>query len=139
MDILQDSCELNEMYQLYGMASHHCSNIEYQIIYLLLGPEWSKIEDLDPDKITKVKDELSSKPLGALFKIYQQHFQFSSEIIEEMKMILDKRNYLIHRFFGGYGKKMHDKAVVNEMIEELKMLISTFQSASYSLDPSRWK
>ena len=56
-----------------------------------------------------------------------------------MDMVLDKRNYLIHRFFGNYGKKMHDPKIINEMIEELEEMIIAFQAASHSLDPEKWK
>jgi len=56
-----------------------------------------------------------------------------------MKDVLEKRNYLTHRFFGEYGKKMHDTAVQEQMIAELKTLIIVFQSVSRSLDPETWK
>jgi len=56
-----------------------------------------------------------------------------------MKDVLEKRNYLTHRFFGAYGKKMHDTAVLAQMIAELKELIIVFQSVSRSLDPATWQ
>lgn len=139
MDTLKESDELNKLYRLYGIASHNCSNIEYRIVYLLLGPKWSEIEDLDPEKVTKAYEDLYKKPLGALLKLYKQHYKFSEKTIEQMDMVLDKRNYLIHRFFGNYGKKMHDPKVINEMIEELEEMTVAFQAASHSLDPDKWK
>jgi len=139
MDILEESDELNEIYRLYGIAAHNCSNIEYRIAYLLLGPKWAKIKDLNPDKVTEVYEDLYSKPLGVLLKIYRQHFDFNEETVEQMKMILDKRNHLIHRFFGSYGKRMHEEGVLKEMTKELNELIGVFQAVSHSLDPSNWK
>jgi len=139
MDYLIDSEELNEIYRLYGIAAHNCSNIEYRIAYLLLGPKWALIEDSDPEKVSAVYDDLYSKPLGVLLKLYKQHFDFTEETIERMKLVLDKRNHLVHRFFGSYGKKMHDKEVLCRMKEDLLDLIGVFQRASHSLDPDRWK
>lgn len=137
MDILEENDDLNRLYYLYGIASHNCSNIEYGIAYLLLGPKWAEIENIDPEKITKAYDELYKKPLGALLKTYKQHYKFSKKTLDQMNLVLEKRNYLIHRFFGNYGKKMHDANVVKEMIEELEGMIDIFQAASHSLDPEK--
>lgn len=104
MDALEETEELKEMYYLYGIAAHNCSNIEYRIAYLLLGPKWAEIKDLDPDKVTKAYEDLYSKPLGTLLRLYKQHYEFSEKTIEQMIMVLDKRNHLIHRFFGSHGK-----------------------------------
>ncbi len=134
MDVLEESDELNEVYRLYGIAAHNCSNIEYRIAHLLLGPKWAATKELDAEKVTKIADALYSKPLGALLKEYKQHYEFSEQTIKAMDTILDKRNYLIHRFFGAYGKRMHNKEVPREMIKELTDIIGMFQAASHSLD-----
>lgn len=135
MDILEESEELTELYRLYGIAAHNCSNIEYRIAYLLLGPKWNEIEDLNPEKVTEVSENLYSKPLGALLNLYKHHYEFTDETIKQMDIVLDKRNYLVHRFFGAYGKRMHNKEVIKEMIEELVELNVIFQTASHSIDP----
>lgn len=139
MDVLEESEELKTMYYLYGIAAHNCSNIEYRIAYLLLGPKWAEIENLDPDKVTKAYEDLYSKPLGSLLKTYRAHFKFSEKTIEQMHMVLDKRNYLVHRFFGSYGRRMHQSETILEMIEDLKEMIAVFQAVSLSLDPSNWE
>lgn len=136
MGFLQETDEVKEMYYLYGIAAHNCSNIEYRIASLLLGPRWAEIENLDAGDVAKVYEDLYRKPLSALFHLYKEHYEFPEKTKEEMKVVLDKRNYLIHRFFGAYGKRMHDDETILEMIKELKDLIGIFQAASYSLDSS---
>ena len=132
---LQESEQLNELYRLYGIAAHNCSNIEYRIVYLLLGPKWEQTDNLNPEKVTEVYDKLQRLPLGSILEEYKQHFAFSEKQLELMDSVLEKRNYLTHRFFGAYGKKMHDPAVQAKMISELKGLVFIFQSVSRSLDP----
>jgi len=139
MPDLQETEQLNELYRLYGIAAHNCCNIEYRIVHLLLGPKWKQTEGLTPEKVTEVYDKLQSVPLGTLLKEYKQHFSFTDQQIDLMKNVLEKRNYLTHRFFGTYGKKMHDPAVQKQMVAELKELIIVFQSVSRSLDPETWK
>lgn len=135
MPDLQETEQLRELYTLYGIAAHNCSNIEYRIVYLLLGPKWKQTEGLNPEKVTEVYDKLQSLPLGALLKEYKQHFIFSENQVSLMEDVLSKRNYLTHRFFGAYGKRMHDVVIQQKMIAELKELILVFQSVSRSIDP----
>ena len=136
---LQENELLNELYRLYGVAAHNCSNIEYRIAYLLLGPKWKQTANLNPEKVTEVYEKLQRLPLGALLKEYKQHFNFTDKQRELMDSVLEKRNYLMHRFFGTYGTKMHDRGVQEKMISELKDLVFIFESVSRSLDPETWK
>lgn len=135
MPDLQETEQLNDLYRLYGIAAHNCSNIEYRIVYLLLGPKWKQTENLNPEKVAEVYDKLQRLPLGSLLKEYKQHFSFTDKQLELMDIVLEKRNYLTHRFFGTHGKKMHDSTVQEQMISELKELVFIFQSVSRSLDP----
>jgi len=136
---LQESEQLNELYRLYGIAAHNCSNIEYRIVYLLLSPKWKQTADLNPDKVTEVYDKLQRLPLGALLKEYKQHFSFTDKQLGLMDSVLEKRNYLMHSFFGNYGKKIYDPVEQAKMISELKDLVLIFQTVSRSLDPETWK
>ncbi len=122
------------MYRLYGMAAHHCCNIEYRLARLLLGAGWSSLEDPDSEKIEAVYDDLSSLTLGQLLKKYKDHREITDEQSAVIDEIQTKRNYLAHRFFGMYGKRMKESDVVEEMIAELKDLITFFQAVSHSLD-----
>jgi len=139
MPDLQETEQLSELYRLYGIAAHNCCNIEYRIVYLLLGPKWKQTAGLTPEKVTEVYDKFQSVPLGTLLNEYKQHFDFTEKQIDLMKDVLEKRNYLTHRFFGEYGKKMHDPAIQKQMVAELKKLIIVFQSVSRSLDAGAWK
>jgi len=138
MLMLEDSEQLSELYRLYGLAAHNCCNIEYRIAYLLLGPKWKEIKKLTPERLTEVYERLYRMPLCKLLEQYKQHFTFTKEQISIMKDVLEKRNHLVHRFFGDYGVKMQDLGVLEQMISELKTLTIDFQSASRSLDPNRW-
>lgn len=135
---LEESEQLNELYRLYGIASHNCCNIEYRIVNLLLGPKWKKTEELDANKVKEVYEKLSKLTLGSLLKEYKQHFTLTKEQLSLVEDVLEKRNYLAHNFFGNYGKRMHNPKILEKMVLELKELIIVFQSVSKSLDPENW-
>jgi len=138
MSTLEESEQLNELYLLYGIAAHNYCNIEYRIVYLLLGPKWRETEKLNPEKVREIYEKLNRQPLGALLKEYKQHFNLTEQQLSLAEEVLEKRNYLAHNFFGNYGKQMHDLKVLEKMISELKSLIVVFRSVSRSLDPEQW-
>ncbi len=74
-----------------------------------------------------------------LLKTYRQHFTFTDQQLLEMDLVLKKRNYLAHTFFGNYGIRMEDPKVLAQMILELNELIMFFQTASESLNPHHWQ
>lgn len=138
MSTLEEREQLNELYRLYGIAAHNCCNIEYRIVYLLLGPKWKETKELNPEKVNEVYEKLNRFTLGTLLKEYRQHFTFTKQQLSLIEDVLEKRNYLAHNFFGNYGKQMHDPKVLEKMISELNSLIVVFQSVSRSLDPEQW-
>lgn len=135
MNELKNSSTLEKVYRLYGLAAHNCSNIEYKIAHYLLGPEWEKADVLSPEEVDKVSDDLYKKTLGQLLKKYKKHFELTEEAPDILDEVLEKRNYLAHRFFGNYGKKMHNEETLKDMTEDLEGMIILFQSVSRELDP----
>ncbi|MEI8173697.1 MAG: hypothetical protein WCH07_09475 [Deltaproteobacteria bacterium] len=139
MSTLEESEQLKELYRLYGIAAHNCCNMEYRIVYLLLGPKWEETEKLNPEKVPEIFEKLTKLTLGSLLKEYKQHFNLTEQQLSLAEEVLEKRNYLAHHFFGNYGKRMHDPKVLEKMTSELKSLIVLFQSVSRSLDPEQWQ
>lgn len=131
---LQDNDSLREMYRLYGIAAHHCCNVEYRVAAWLLGPDWVKKNVSTAEEVENVYADLSRMTMGQLLKKYREHYNFTDEQEAVIDEVQTKRNYLTHRFFGMYGKQMHDPDVVGEMIAELKDLITYFRQLSLPLE-----
>jgi len=139
MSPLEESEKLNELYRLYGIAMHHCCNIQYRIVPFLLVPEWSKVDDLNPEKVEEVYEKLNQLTLGNLLQKYKNHYSLTEQQIFLADSVLKKRNYLAHHFFGTYGKRMYNPEELDNMISELQGLITNFQSVSRSLDTEQKK
>ncbi len=154
---LKDSNDLSSVYKLFGVCAHHCSNIEYNIALLLHPSTWSKHwKDLERKKtelnnkhfnirewnaamkrfdeaLNNVQQDigcLDKLPLGALIKEVKTGYQLSSEQTKYLKDILDKRNYVIHKIWGVYGRRLQDPLVVREMLAELTGYEVFFRYAS---------
>ena len=125
---MKNNDKLQKMYRLYGMAAHHGCNIECRIVELLLGPEWNERNLSSPEEVENVYADLYSLTLEQLLKKYKDHVEFTDEQLAVIDEVQTKRNYLDHRFFGMYDKRINDPDVVEEMIAELEDLIAYFES-----------
>jgi uncharacterized protein with HEPN domain len=126
--------ETDEIYRLYGQAAHHCFNIGVCCMFLLQGPELRKnhkLSEWTPDIIDKIGIELDLSTLGTLLKKLKKHYDLRKGNVIYLKKVLKTRNYLTHKFFGTYGKRMYLPDTWPVMKEELQELLSFLEDASY--------
>ncbi len=152
---LEKSGNLDNTYKLFGVCAHHCSNIEYHIAFLLHPVKWKKhrnqleskkqntqkgnikervaaMKEFDKalEKVEQDIDSLYKLPLGALIEQLSINYPLTEKQGVYLKKILEKRNYVIHRMWGNYGRRLKDALVVGEMYNELQNYEQYFRSAS---------
>jgi len=154
---LDKSDDLENVYKLFGVCAHHYSNIEYMAAFLLHPVKWNKHRDnLERRKqetrnktggiekmVEAMKefdmaladvghdiDNLYDVPLGNLINQVNSNFSLSEEQIKYLRDILKKRNYVIHKMWGVYGRRLKDPQVIKEMLKELQYYEPYFRSAS---------
>ena len=152
---LEKSEDLDNVYKLFGVCAHHCSNIEYHVALLLHPAKWNKHWELlqskkketqkgdikervaamkkfdeTLDNVEQDIDSLYNVPLGNLIKQVTDNYSLSDEQKKYLKEILEKRNCVIHRMWGNYGRRLKDPTVVKEMLKELQSYEPYFRSAS---------
>ena len=152
---LEKSEELDNLYKLFGVCAHHCSNIEYRIAFLLQPAKWKKhrahldckihemqqggIEEwaiasknLDEalENVGQEIDGLYNVSLGNLVKQVNDNYPLTDDQSKYLKEILDNRNYVIHKMWGKYGTRLKDPLVIKEMLGELQEYERYFRSAS---------
>jgi hypothetical protein len=152
---LEKSEDLDNVYKLFGVCAHHCSNIEYHIAFLLHPVKWKKhwahlqykkqetqkgginervaaMRKFD-EALANVEqdiDDIYSVPLGNLIRQVNDNYPLSDEQNKYLREILEKRNYVIHKMWGDYGRRLKDPLVVKEMLSELQTYEPYFRSAS---------
>lgn len=154
--MLQTSPELNEIYRLFGICSHHCSNIEYRFCYFLMQKKLehnkanldavkraykeakgindmvARLRDFDAQwaKVDLEIEKLYDLTMGQLINLLKNDYKLTEDQVDHFKDLKEKRNYLIHKFWGNYGKKMEQPEVLIKMKEELNEHLRYFQSVS---------
>ncbi len=153
---LEKSEDLDNVYKLFGVCAHHCSNIEYRIAFLLHPAKWTKhwahlkrknqetknIRDIKEwtaamkrfdealDNVEQDIDNLSNVTLGNLIKQVNDNYPLLGEQRKYLREILEKRNYVIHKMWGDYGRRLKDPLAIKEMLKELQAYEPYFRSAS---------
>ena len=154
---LTNSDDLDKLYKLFGVCAHHCSNIEYNIAFLLHPAKWKKhsanlerkkretqnelgnikerftaMQRFDEalDNVDQDINKLYEVPLGKLIQQIKDNYSLSDEQAEYLEEVLKKRNYVIHKIWGIYGRRLKEPLVIKEMLRELQDCEMYFRSAS---------
>ncbi len=152
---LEKSVDLDNVYKLFGVCAHYCSNIEYSVAFLLHPAKWAKhkvhlernkqeaqkggIEEEVAamkrveetlDSVKQDIDNLYNATLGNLIKQINNNYPLSEKQRKYLKEILNKRNYVVHKMWGDYGRRLKDPLIIKEMLRELQAYKLYFRSAS---------
>lgn len=131
---MNKSKKLNELYTHFGIASEKAQVLELEagnvvISFITLFVDTKSITNEEKKEYKRLIDDVDSKTLGNLLRKIKSivHFDSTSEnIINEA---LNKRNYLIHRFFKTHNFAIYSENGQNKMINELKEISKHFDTA----------
>jgi len=155
---LEKSEDLDNVYKLFGECAHHCSNIECSLALLLHPARWKKhstdLENTEEEMQNKLKDikqwavankkfdealDNVEQDIDSLYKFpscsklvkwIKEEYSLLDEQAKYLNEICNKRNYVIHRIWWAYGRRLKNPAVIKEMLIELQGYEKYFSSAS---------
>ena len=109
------------LYQLFGNIFETVQYIEWNIAVITC-----KYKN---DNVEKLFDNMQNMTLGQIVKIAESINWFNDTDIEELKYILEKRNYLAHQFFkkNDIVKHSSNHAFINNKIGELENILNRFK------------
>lgn len=154
---LEKSEDLEKAYTLIGVCAHLCANIEYSMVFLLHPIKWNKYRANLEQKKQKMLDELVdvkkynaasneldkvlsdidqeidkmyTMTLGQLICEVKKNYRLADKQETYLREILEKRNYVIHKIWGAYGRRLKDPIVIKEMLKKLEDYEAFFRTAS---------
>lgn len=152
---LENSADLDVIYRLAGICAHHCANIEYSMSFLLVPKKYAEHQPvLDLEKaqtqsweewfeakkefdssiknMEKEIDKLDDLALGALIQQVNEKYRPPEAVIGYLNEIRMKRNYVIHKIWAIYGKRLKDPVAAKKMFHELQ------EHEHFLRDASKW-
>jgi hypothetical protein len=107
------------IYAFFGLAIYHIQVLEETFSYMLWTDRILKNKIKTGKDIREIIDavENSKKTMGNFINEIQQSYILSEDLIEKLKSILEKRNYLIHKYFKLEIQKCYSSLGRKEMLE----------------------
>jgi len=116
--------DLQELYCKYGQTAEMAQVLEFEagnfaLAYasLLFNPE--TITDQDSRIFQAVIDDVDRRTFGNLLTQIRKIATISDDIEKTVSNALDRRNYLVHRFFKVHNFAIHSEVGRKSMISEL--------------------
>ena len=118
---------IDELYCLVGEIFENAQYIEWNIALIVC-----KSENLDADNLFEKMQDMT---MGQIINCASKSEFFEDSDLEELKYILDKRNYLAHQFFKKNDIVKHNKNVsfLKNKLGELKNILERFQTFNSEL------
>lgn len=126
---MEESDHVKEVYAHFGIAMYLAQCVEQSLILLLVFHEFfpKNIKEKTYDnselwaaKYDKYNDLVSSKTMGRLLGAVRGLEVLTEFQIEELKIALDKRNWLAHHYFSKRSMHFMSQEGRDSMIKELE-------------------
>jgi len=126
--------DLFELYAEFGMASENAQLLETEagnaaICYYAMFVNTNEITDEQRKIFKALFDDVNRKTLGAALKHLKSIGTFDSALLKAIDEGLEKRNYLIHKFFRTHNFAIQNeegrKAMIHELVEIRQSLYKT--------------
>ena len=118
--------ELREVHVRFAIAASYGQGLESLGVSLLKLSAQARIPDADLETLDSA---LARRTLGQLLKDVSREVGLDESAQEVLSLGLEKRNYLVHRFFEASAEKMYSATGRASCIAELREIALVLQSA----------
>ena len=135
-EIANDDEKAKTIYATYGMVCFWCQCIEESFALMLIGVRIVKRKLTSINEVNAVIDKIenSKATMGNLHNEVIQEYRLPESFGLRLKNILDRRNFIVHKFFKANSSKWYSDSGKVEMlnllasfVEEAKKVDGTLQ------------
>lgn len=118
---------INKLYELYGEIFENAQYIEWNVALIVSQSHNTTAVDLF--------EKMQDMTMGQIICYAKNAEFFSDDDIRELEYILDKRNYLAHKFFkqNDIVKHSNNLKFLENKIRELRNILTKFQNYNVAL------
>ena len=116
--------DLKELYFEFGLAAEMAQVMEleagnFAMTFITAWYDTSTITDEQREFFRALIDDVNKRTFGNLVKHIRSAAQLDDKIVEIVENALEKRNYLIHKFFQSHNFAIHSEDGRKKMRSEL--------------------
>ncbi len=124
--------KVNEVFRWFGAAAHNAQLFEADLLSLRLVAAAVDGQAVTEGELRSLEAALSRKTLGQLMVVLKTRGDFSQTLEDDWARALDRRNYLIHRFFWANAVRLYQADGCDALVCELQELATLFASCQES-------
>ncbi|MFO1501391.1 MAG: hypothetical protein U1G07_23880 [Verrucomicrobiota bacterium] len=117
----------HDLYAAFGLAAEkaqvletEAGNVALAFVTLFLKPE--QITGEQREMLRSLVDDVNRKTLGTVLKHIKDFGTFDQTLLDTVNVALERRNYLMHKFFRSHNFAIHSDDGRRKMIEELESI-----------------
>lgn len=118
-----------EVFAWFGGAAYAAQCFEVELCTLLLLVHRLKNSSATPQQLDDLDTKLSKRNLGTLLRELAKHLTIHPDFQALLDNYLDRRNYLMHRFFFDHASDLLSPAGCQKMISELRDIHASLNEA----------
>lgn len=125
--------EARELFARHGLASYRAQLLEQRLASLLATAFGDKPPWIPWDEFQRILASYSDLTFGQLLGHLRRHPAATAELIQELELRVNDRNYLVHRFFWTHAEDIVVKERRDFLVEELFKMAGRFWVANQRL------
>jgi hypothetical protein len=130
--------DLRELYFEFGRTAEMAQIMEVEagnlaLAFMSLAFDPSKITDEERRCFKAIIDDVNRRTFGSLLKEIRKMGSVSESIEKTINEALEKRNYLVHKFFRSHNLQINSEEGRKEMRAELKEIYEALSLAHLTL------
>lgn len=118
-----------EVYAFYGLAGYAAQVLEQGLVTWVVALRMAGEQRLTTIMVERLFDEFEERTFGQLLRIVRERVQVSSDFEGLLEKALQRRNFLVHKFFSTHSADFLSDAGRRVMIKELRDAVALFEQA----------
>jgi len=134
----RDSDDLRELYYEFGRTAEIAQLMETEagnlaLVYSTMLVDTSKITEEQRAFFRSLIQDINARTFGNLFREIKKTVEIDDRILATLEEALDKRNYLMHKFFREHNFAIYSVEGRLSMLAELREIQETLNRAHATL------
>jgi len=126
--------EDNEVWIYYGLAAYYAQLLEKDVLQFVAMLEFVGLSSIGPGTTQQIFARLDRHTLGQLMRAARTRATIPQHIDDLLSESLEKRNFLIHKFYYHHGLSHLSEAGRRMMVDELQRMAALFKRTDKELE-----
>ena len=123
-----------EVFAFFGLAYYQAAVLEHGVLNLAVAMLAKRVPGITAGDVERLYESFAKSTFGQVINAAKAKFDIPSGLEADLALVLERRNYLAHRFFVVHDIDFMKPSGRRKMIDELIQILEHFQSVDMRMD-----